>query len=92
MKLFVKQFHVDYYLHDEMQEVARSYHATCTPDIFLFNAELKLVYHGRIDDGYIDESRAKTHDLANAIRKIVSGKKIDFQQKASMGCSIKWKI
>lgn len=91
MKLFVKQFHVDHYLYDETQEIARSYHATCTPDIFLFDSELRLVYHGRIDDGYIDESRAKTHDLVNAIKKTVLGERIDFQQKPSMGCSIKWK-
>lgn len=91
MKLFVKQFHVDHYLYDETQEVARRYNATCTPDIFLFDSELRLVYHGRIDDGYIDESKAKSHDLVNAIKKTVSGEKIDFQQKPSMGCSIKWK-
>ncbi|HIH43358.1 TPA: thioredoxin family protein [Candidatus Woesearchaeota archaeon] len=91
MKLFHKKFHVDYYLLDETQEVARAYHATCTPDIFLFDSGLKLVYHGRIDDGYIDESKVKQHDLVNAIRKTISGEKIEFAQKASMGCSIKWK-
>lgn len=91
MKLFHKKFHVDYYLLDETQEVARSYHATCTPDIFLFDNELKLAYHGRIDDSYMDESKAKIHDLVNAIRKTVDREKIDFLQKPSMGCSIKWK-
>ena len=91
MKFFHEKFHIDYYLFDESQEAAKEYHATCTPDIFLFDSELRLVYHGRIDDGYIDESKAKTHDLVNAIKKTIASEKIEFAQKPSMGCSIKWK-
>src|SRR5215469_16871740 len=37
------------YLYDETQDVARAYHAACTPDFFLFDGKLKLVYRGQLD-------------------------------------------
>lgn len=91
MQEFHKQFHVDYYLVDESQQVAKAYGAVCTPDPYLFDANLKLVYHGRIDDGYIDPAKVKNADLKNAIAAIIAGKAMAGKQHPAMGCSIKWK-
>jgi hypothetical protein len=85
------------YLYDETQEVAREYQAACTPDFFLFDGEMKLVYRGQLDD-----SRPKRGDIGNdipvtgkdlrtAIDTVLAGKRPDPNQKFSIGCNIKWK-
>jgi len=80
------------YLFDEDQDVAAAYTAVCTPDFFLFDDELKLVYRGRLD-----ESRPRTdvpvtgRDLRDAIRSALGGGDPADTQFPSMGCSIKWK-
>ncbi len=80
------------YLRDESQEAARAFGAVCTPDIFVYDGERNLSYRGRIDDNWQDESRVQSHDLAEALEKIISGKTIpEAEQHPSMGCSIKWK-
>ncbi|MFA5352056.1 MAG: thioredoxin family protein [Candidatus Gracilibacteria bacterium] len=80
------------YLHDESQEVATAYKAVCTPDIFVYDAERKLSYHGRIDDNWKDAEAVKQQDLKNALEKILAGEKIPREnQIPAMGCSIKWK-
>jgi peroxiredoxin len=80
------------YLHDESQEVAKAYKAVCTPDIFVYDAERKLAYHGRIDDNWKDVAAVKQQDLKNALEKILAGEKIPKEnQIPAMGCSIKWK-
>ncbi|MDD3066347.1 MAG: thioredoxin family protein [Candidatus Gracilibacteria bacterium] len=80
------------YLHDESQEVATAYKAVCTPDIFVYDAERKLAYHGRIDDNWKDAAAVKQQDLKNALEKILAGEKIPKEnQIPAMGCSIKWK-
>jgi hypothetical protein len=79
------------YLIDETQNVAKEFQAQCTPDIFLFNAERKLVYHGRIDDNWKEESGVTTQDLKTAITNLADGKPISAAQVPSMGCSIKWR-
>ena len=80
------------YLYDESQEVAKAYHAACTPDFFLFDNARKLVYRGQMDDsrpgGNIPISGA---DLTAAIEAVLSDKKVNAEQKPSMGCNIKWK-
>ena len=78
------------YLIDEDQSIARKYDAQCTPDIYLLDSEKKLVYHGRLDDNWKDESRVKVQDLKNAALALVNEKEISSQQIPSMGCSIKW--
>lgn len=78
------------YLIDEKQEVAQSLGATCTPDIFLFDAEQKLYYHGRIDDNWRDESAVKEEELREAIMLLFSKQEAPQIQHPSMGCSIKW--
>lgn len=79
------------YLRDETQEIAKKYGAVCTPDIFVYDAEQRLVYHGRIDDNWQDASKVTKRELAEALQALVQGKKPSPDQKPSMGCSIKWK-
>ena len=80
------------YLFDEDQMVATKYHAVCTPDIFVFNAERKLAYHGRIDDSWKEPENVSKRELAEAIEKTLAGETIAREdQIPSMGCSIKWK-
>lgn len=77
------------YLQDAMQEVAKAYQAQCTPDIYVFDAERKLAYHGRLDDNWKDESAVQSEDLKLALSAILKGEEV-LNQRPSMGCSIKW--
>lgn len=79
------------YLFDETQEVAKAYSAVCTPDIFLYNDDRKLEYRGRIDDNWQNPEQVEREELKMAIEAVLNGKTIDFEQKPSMGCNIKWK-
>lgn len=79
------------YLYDETQEVAKAYGAVCTPDIFLYNEDRKLEYRGRIDDNWQNPEQVEREELKMAIEAVLNGKTIDFEQKPSMGCNIKWK-
>ncbi|WP_339665536.1 thioredoxin family protein [Maribacter arcticus] len=80
------------YLYDEHQEVAKKYDAACTPDFFLFDDELKLVYRGQLDDSRPGNGQPLNgKDLRDALDQLLSGKKIDSLQKPSIGCNIKWK-
>lgn len=79
------------YLVDEDQTVARAFKAQCTPDVYLFDKDKRLVYHGRIDDNWKDESAVTKEELKAAVRALVSGEAVDPKQFPSMGCSIKWR-
>lgn len=79
------------YLRDEDQSVAKAYGATHTPEIFLFDKNRKLAFHGKIDDNWQDPSSVKTKYLRNAIDEILSGKEIAVPETFTIGCSIKWK-
>ncbi len=80
------------YLYDETQETAIAYHAACTPDFYLFDANLNLVYRGQLDGSRPGNEIPLTgHDLRNALDNLLNGKKIDQDQKPSIGCNIKWK-
>ena len=80
------------YLYDETQEVAQAYTAACTPDFFLFDEKRKLVYRGQLDDSRPDNGKPVTgRDLRNAIDAVLAGKRVPEEQKASIGCNIKWK-
>jgi thiol-disulfide isomerase/thioredoxin len=79
-------------LYDESQEVAKAYRAACTPDFFLFDAERRLVYRGQLDDSRPGNSRPLTgRDLRAAITALLTGSPVNPDQRASVGCSIKWK-
>jgi len=92
MKEKIKEWGIDFpYLVDESQSVAKSFRAQCTPDIYLFDKDKKLVYHGRIDDNWQDESKITREELKEALNDYASGKGVSSTQRPSMGCSIKWK-
>ena len=80
------------YLFDQTQEVARAYQATCTPDFFIYDHALRLTYRGQLDDSRPGSSTPVTGlDIRNALDAMIAGKTVDADQKASMGCNIKWK-
>ncbi len=80
------------YLYDETQEVAKAYDAACTPDIYLFDSQLILVYRGQLDGSRPENDVPLTgFDLKKAIDAILEGKEVDQDQKPSLGCNIKWK-
>ena len=79
------------YLFDESQEVAKSYQAQCTPDIYVFDQARKLAYHGRIDDNWQEADKVTKQELCDALDTIVDGKPVPESQHPSIGCSIKWK-
>ena len=80
------------YLYDETQAVAKNYHAACTPDIFLFDKNQKLVYRGQFDDSRPgNEFPVTGKDLRAAIDAVLASKPTSPNQKASIGCNIKWK-
>jgi peroxiredoxin len=79
------------YLRDESQDVARAYDAACTPDIFVFDRDRKLLYNGRIDDNWQKPNQVTRRDLRAVLDAALKGKTVDFEHVASMGCSIKWK-
>ncbi len=92
MILKIKESGIDFpYLVDETQQVAEAFRAQCTPDIYLFDKNKILVYHGRIDDNWKDESAVKREELKEAMNNMAAGRPIDPKQNPSMGCSIKWK-
>ena len=77
------------YLYDESQDVARAYDAACTPDFYLFDADHRLVYRGRLDDGRPDREPTTT-DLDDAVAELVETGAVTGEQAPSMGCNIKW--
>ena len=80
------------YLFDETQEVARAYTAACTPDFFLFDADRALVYRGQLDDSRPSNGLPVTgQDLRAAIDAVLSGGPVAQDQRASIGCGIKWR-
>jgi len=80
------------YLFDETQEIAKEYNAACTPDFYVFDENLKAIYHGQLDD-----SRPKNgiplngKDIRQAIEYLLENKTTMGIQKPSIGCNIKWK-
>jgi peroxiredoxin len=80
------------YLYDESQDVAKAYDAACTPEFYVFNPALKLVYHGQMDDSRPNSGLPVTGaDLARAIDLAISGESWEGRQKPGIGCGIKWK-
>ncbi len=79
-------------LYDETQAIAKAYRAACTPDFFVFDSARRLVYHGQFDESRPGNNKPVTGgDLRAAINAVLSGKRVDSNQRASIGCSIKWK-
>jgi peroxiredoxin len=80
------------YLYDESQEIAKKYDAACTPDFYLYDNELKLVYRGQLDDSRPGNGiECDGKDLSYAIKCLIKNIQNDNIQKPSIGCNIKWK-
>jgi hypothetical protein len=80
------------YLYDDTQAVAKAYEAACTPDLFVFDAQLKLTYRGQLDDSRPGNSIPVTGaDLRHALDCLLNHTENTKRQKPSIGCNIKWK-
>jgi peroxiredoxin len=79
------------YLYDETQNVARSFDAACTPEFYLFDPSMTLVYHGTINDSPRDPSKVTKDYLSKAIEAVLEGSVPNPQFVHPLGCSIKWK-
>lgn len=79
------------YLYDETQEVAKAFDAACTPEMYLFDSQSKLVYHGTINDSPRDPSKVTKDYLSAAIASVLEGGTPEPQYVHPVGCSIKWK-
>lgn len=81
------------YLYDETQEVAKAYDAACTPDFNVFDANDACVYRGQLDDSRPGNYEpVDGRDMRKVFDYLIEGKKLDFDQKPSLGCNIKWKV
>ena len=80
------------YLYDQTQEVAKAYQAACTPDFFVFDGDMALVYRGQLDASRPQSDVPVTgKDLRSALDAVLDGRNPDEAQYPSMGCNIKWK-
>jgi peroxiredoxin len=93
MKLVASQLHYPFpYLYDLSQDVAKAYEAACTPDFFIFDSNLTLVYRGQLDDSRPGNEKPVTGaDIRNALDHLIAGKPVPANQKPSIGCNIKWR-
>lgn len=79
------------YLYDETQDIAKAYGASCTPDLFIYDAEMKLAYHGQLDDSRLENDLPVTGEsFRKALNEIIKGE-VPKEQIPSIGCSIKWR-
>ncbi|HMK19751.1 MAG TPA: thioredoxin family protein [Chitinophagaceae bacterium] len=80
------------YLYDESQETAKAYDAACTPDFFIYDKDLRLVYRGQLDDSRPgNEIPVSGRDIRYALDCLINNKPVPQEQRASIGCNIKWK-
>ena len=80
------------YLYDETQEIAKAYHAACTPDFSIFDKDLLCVYRGQLDDSRPKiDSISDGKDIRTALNNILNGIPVSEIQIPSLGCNIKWK-
>jgi peroxiredoxin len=79
------------YLFDETQEIARAYGAERTPEVFLFDQDHRLRYHGAIDDNFDNPREVQQHYLRNALDAVLSGQEPPAAQTPLVGCTVKWK-
>jgi hypothetical protein len=80
------------YLFDETQEVARAYQASCTPDFYIFDSELRCVYRGQLDDSRPGNGIPVTGEsVRSALDSLLAGETVTVRQKPGIGCNIKWR-
>jgi peroxiredoxin len=94
MKIHAKKNNYSFpYLYDESQDIAKAYDAACTPDLYVYDKELKLVYRGQLDDSRPGNGIPVTgKDLRHALNCLLSSTENIQPQKPSIGCNIKWKV
>ena len=81
------------YLYDETQDIARAFQAACTPDFYVFDAAMNLVYRGQLDDSRPSLDIPLTgKDIRSALDNLLSEKPVSDFQRPSIGCNIKWKV
>ncbi len=78
------------YLRDKTQEIARTFGAVRTPEIFAFDKERILCYHGEIDDNWKEPEKVTRHTLKEAIEALLSDKSISEPETHAIGCTVKW--
>jgi thiol-disulfide isomerase/thioredoxin len=92
MKLRAREQNFNFlYLRDDDQSIAKLFDATHTPEIFLFNKNNELVYHGKIDDNWQEPQKVVNHYLEDALNELLENKGISVPETYSIGCTIKWK-
>jgi peroxiredoxin len=80
------------YCQDESQDVARAFKAACTPDLYLFDGERRLVYRGQLDGSRPGNGvPVSGADLRGAMDAVLAGRAVSPEQRPSIGCNIKWK-
>lgn len=93
MKKKAKALHYPFpYLYDESQEIAKAYDAACTPDFYIFDQDLKSVYHGQLDDSRPNNGiPVSGKDIRSALDLLLNQEAEKITQQPSIGCNIKWK-
>lgn len=93
MKLVASQLHYPFpYLYDETQDIAKAYQAACTPDFFIYDAELRLAYRGQLDDSRPGNGvPVSGADIRTALDHLLKGEPVQEEQRPSIGCNIKWR-
>lgn len=93
MKKVAEKLHYPFpFLFDESQQVAKAYDAACTPDFYIFDKDLKLIYRGQMDDSRPGNGKPVTgKDIRDTLDLILSGRSVEGEQIPSIGCNIKWK-
>jgi len=87
----IAEWGIDFpYLADDTQNVAKAFEAQCTPDLYLFDTNGKLFYHGRFDDYWKDEANVTHEELMPAAELLIAGENAPQPQHPTIGCSIKW--
>lgn len=80
------------YLYDQTQQVARTYHAECTPEFYAYDGNMRLAYHGQFDDSRPSNGKPVTgQSLGQALDALLAGQPVPAQQVPSVGCGIKWR-
>ena len=93
MKQVAEQWNYPFpYLYDQSQAVARAYNAACTPDFYVYDRALQLVYRGQLDDSRPKNNLPVTgRDIRAALECLIAGRPVPQDQTPSIGCNIKWK-
>jgi peroxiredoxin len=79
------------YLRDEEQSSAKAFDASHTPEVFVFDKQRKLIYHGKIDDNWKEPEKVQSNYLRDVLDEILSKGEVSVPETFSIGCTIKWK-